>query len=77
MSVDQLLPQILALDPFEREQLLLKLSDSIGEREGIFVSDSEVDRRVTEMEENPEESTVSKEDFVSFISDKRDERRSS
>ncbi|MDF1754792.1 MAG: hypothetical protein P1U89_18545 [Verrucomicrobiales bacterium] len=77
MSVDQLLPQILALDPFEREQLLLKLSDSIGEREGFFVSDSEVDRRVTEIEKNSDESTVSKEEFVSFIAEKRQERRSS
>ena len=77
MSVDQLLPQILALDPFEREQLILEISDSLGERDGHFVSDSEVDRRVGEIDSNPGESTVSRAEFVSFIETQRERRRTS
>ena len=76
MSVDQLLPQVLALDPFEREQLFLQISESIGEREGYFVPDSDVEQRVSEIEENPEESTVSKEEFISSIDSHREARRS-
>lgn len=77
MSVDQLLPQILALDPFEREQLILEISDSLGERDGYFVSDSDVDSRSDEIDRNPDESTVGRDEFISLIQKEREKRRSS
>ena len=77
MSVDQLLPQILALEPFEREQLIQQICESLGERDGHFVSDSEVNRRAEEIENNPDKATLSREEFVAEIESRRQQRRSS
>jgi hypothetical protein len=76
MKAEQLLPQILGLSEFERERLLYQVAASLPEQSGYpGVSDDEVASRVAEIDEDPEASTVSHDEFVANINSERAMRR--